>query len=41
MQDFYKQYHFLEKPLQEEIVLNGTYKVFQPNEVLIREGQFI
>ena len=41
MQDFYKQYYFLEKPLQEEIVLNGTYKVFKPNEVLIREGQFI
>ncbi|HCE56880.1 MAG TPA: Crp/Fnr family transcriptional regulator [Prolixibacteraceae bacterium] len=41
MQDFNNQYYFLEKSLQEEIQLLGTLKVFQPEEVIIREGQFI
>jgi CRP/FNR family transcriptional regulator len=41
MQDFRDQYYFLEKPLQDEIELLGTLRVFKPDEVLIREGQFI
>jgi len=41
MDDFKTQYLFLEKPLQDEILKIGIYKTFQPNEVLIREGQFI
>lgn len=41
MQDFNNQYYFLEKSLKEEIQLLGTLKVFQPEEVIIREGQFI
>jgi CRP/FNR family transcriptional regulator len=41
MQDFNNQYYFLEKSLQEEIQLLGTTRVFQPEEVIIREGQFI
>lgn len=41
MEDFKNQYIFLEKPLQDEILEIGVYKTFQPNDVLIREGQFI
>jgi CRP/FNR family transcriptional regulator len=41
MENFNNQYLFLEKPLQEEILKIGIHKTFQPNEVLIREGQFI
>ncbi len=35
------QYQFLEKELLQEILQIGVPKTFQPNEVLIREGQFI
>jgi CRP/FNR family transcriptional regulator len=38
---FKNQYHLLEKELQQEILEIGVPKTFQPNEVLIREGQFI
>jgi len=41
MHDFNNQYYFLEKSLQEEILQLGTLKIFQPNEVIIREEQFI
>jgi CRP/FNR family transcriptional regulator len=41
MDDFKIQYHFFEKQLQEEILKTGIFKSFQPNDVLIREGQFI
>ncbi len=41
MEEFKIQYPFLEKQLQEEILKTGVYKIFHPNEVLIREGQFI
>jgi len=41
MEDFKTQYHFFEKQLQDEILKIGIYKTFQPNEILIREGQFI
>ena len=41
MQVFKNQYQFLEKELQQEILQIGVPKTFQPNEVLIREGQFI
>ncbi len=41
MEDFKIQYHFFEKELQEEILKIGIHKSFQPNEILIREGQFI
>ena len=41
MDDFKNQYHFLEKELQEEILKSGTYKTLHPNDVMIREGQFI
>jgi CRP/FNR family transcriptional regulator, anaerobic regulatory protein len=41
MEDFKTQYHFLEKPLLEEILKFGILKTFQPNDILIREGQFI
>ncbi len=41
MKNFYNQYHFLEKELQEEILQTGIHKTFTPNEILIREGQFI
>lgn len=41
MENFANQYYFLEKPLREEILRIGIYKTFQPNETLIREGQFI
>jgi len=35
------QYHFFEKDLQNEILEKGIHKIFQPNETLVREGQFI
>jgi len=41
MEDFKIQYHFFEKELQEEILKIGIHKSFHPNEILIREGQFI
>ncbi|MBK6284527.1 MAG: Crp/Fnr family transcriptional regulator [Draconibacterium sp.] len=41
MELFDNQYNFLEKELQQEILQIGVPKTFQPNEVLIREGQFI
>ncbi|HRX13345.1 MAG TPA: Crp/Fnr family transcriptional regulator, partial [Draconibacterium sp.] len=41
MELFSNQYNFLEKELQQEILQIGVPKTFQPNEVLIREGQFI
>jgi CRP/FNR family transcriptional regulator, anaerobic regulatory protein len=41
MDNFKIQYHFFEKELQEEILKTGIFKSFQPNDVLIREGQFI
>jgi len=41
MDEFKIQYHFFEKQLQEEILKTGIVKSFQPNDVLIREGQFI
>ncbi|WP_167613144.1 Crp/Fnr family transcriptional regulator [Maribellus sediminis] len=41
MRDFIKRYSFLEPELQQEIFRIGVSKVFQPNESLIREGQFI
>jgi CRP/FNR family transcriptional regulator len=41
MDVFTNQYQFLEKELQQEILQIGVSKTFQPNEVLIREGQFI
>ena len=41
MDIFKNQYHFLETELQQEILQIGVPKTFQPNEVLIREGQFI
>lgn len=41
MKNFYHQYQFLEKELQEEILEIGIHKTFQSSEILIREGQFI
>ncbi len=41
MKDFNVRYNFLEPELQKEIVNIGVPRVFQPNESLIREGQFI
>ena len=41
MEVFTNQYNFLEKELLQEIIQIGVSKTFQPNEVLIREGQFI
>ncbi len=38
---FITQYHFLEKDLQDEILEKGIHKIFNTNETLIREGQFI
>lgn len=40
MKDFITQYSFLEKDLQNEILELGIQKTFEPNEILIREGQF-
>lgn len=41
MKKFITQYRFLEKELQQEILKEGTFKTFQPNEILMREGKFI
>jgi len=41
MDEFKTQHHFFEKELQEEIIKIGIRKIFQSNDVLIREGQFI
>ncbi len=41
MEELSIQYPFFEKQLQEEIETNGILKTFQPNEVLVREGQYI
>lgn len=41
MEEFKTQYHFLEQSLLDDILKIGVHKVFQPNETLIREGQFI
>ncbi len=41
MKDFNVRYNFLEPELQKEIVNIGVPRAFQPNESLIREGQFI
>lgn len=41
MVEFASNYHFFEKELREEILKIGILKTFQPNEILIREGQFI
>lgn len=41
MKDFITQYRFLEKELQNEILKEGTSRIFQPNEILMREGKFI
>lgn len=41
MKDFYIKYSFLEKELQNEIISIGVKKTYKPNEILIREGQFI
>lgn len=41
MKDLTVRYNFLEPELQKEIARIGIPKVFQANESLIREGQFI
>ena len=41
MKQFISKYSFLEKDLQDEILEKGILKTFQPNDVLIREGQLI
>ena len=41
MVDFIKQFNFLEKELQNEILKVGIFKDFKAGEVIIREGQFI
>ena len=41
MKDFLKRYKFLEPELQKEIASVGIPKVYQADEALIREGQFI
>lgn len=41
MKNFITQYSFLEKELQKEILKEGTIRIFQPNELLMREGKFI
>ena len=41
MEEIKEHYSFLETSLLEEIVKIGVRKTFQPNDVLIREGQFI
>lgn len=41
MKDFIVRYNFLEPELLKEIAGVGVSKVFQANESLIREGQFI
>jgi CRP/FNR family transcriptional regulator len=41
MEEIKQHYSFLEAPLLEEINNIGVRKTFQPDEILIREGQFI
>ena len=41
MDEVLKKYNFLEKELLQEISLHGIIKSFEPNEQLVREGQFI
>ena len=41
MKDFNIKYRFLEKELLDEIRLFGVQKTFEPNEIIIREGQYI
>ncbi len=41
MKEFYNKYHFFEKELLDEISVIGVVKTFKPNEMIIREGQFI
>ena len=41
MDEVLKKYSFLEKELLQEIGISGIIKNFQPNEQLVREGQFI
>jgi len=41
LNDFRKQYNFLEKELLDEIRGKGVVKTFQSGETLIREGHFI
>lgn len=41
MDEVLKKYGFLEKELLQEISLHGIIKSFEPNEQLVREGQFI
>lgn len=41
MKEFITKYNFLEKDLQNEILAVGVKRTYQPNEILIREGQFI
>jgi CRP/FNR family transcriptional regulator len=41
VKSFNKKYSFLEKELQNEILSVGIKKTFEPNEIIIREGQFI
>ncbi len=41
MKDFNIKYSFLEKELRDEILSIGVKKTFEPNESIIREGQFI
>lgn len=41
MKELIETYSFLEKDLLLEIEQRGIHKLFRPNEVLIREGQYI
>lgn len=41
MENFNRQFNFLEPELQEEILKVSVHKTFAPKEALIREGQFI
>lgn len=41
MKELIETYSFLEKDLLQEIEQRGIHKLFKPNEVLIREGQYI
>lgn len=41
MKEIIKTYSFLEKELRDEILELGVRRKFKPNEIIIREGQFI
>lgn len=41
LDDFNKRYSFFEQELQQEILKIGVVRDFEPNETIIREGQFI